>query len=296
MKTKHFLITGMIGIALAGMIITGCKKEATVDTDSSAAQDDANASSIINDSKNISDGAAKGQATERPEGSSTCGTWVKSDTTIAGVKDTVIYINFPSTGSCQSPDGKIRHGQIIVMWNGKGYFDSAASITMTWRNYSITNGATTITIANGSYRTLTNTGKDSLGDHSWSFNANLTFTYSGGSTGTATWTSNRTNTLTYVPVGTKHIWYYVVTGGASGTSKTGVSYSLTITQPLYWTAFWLNGGWLGGYCNCFEQGQVEYTRSGKQYPLYLTFTSGLGNCLYTATATINGNSYPISLL
>jgi len=287
MKTKHFLLTGIIGIALAGMIITGCKKESDADTDATAAQDDANASFALNDSKNISDGAAKGQANERPQ-TATCAT-ISGDS--SATTDTLI-ISFPATGSCTSPDGRIRHGDIIVYWTkNKGYFDSAASITMTWRNYSVTTSSGT-TIGVTGTRTLTNTGRNDSGDHSWSFNANLTLTYSTG--GTATWNSSRVNTLE--KVGTQ--WFYVITGSASGVCKSGVAYSLTITEPLYWTAYWLNGGpwWLGGtFCDCFESGQVEFTRKGKTYPLYLTFTSGVGKCGHTATATINGNNYNIVL-
>ncbi len=288
MKTKHFLITGIIGIALGGMIITGCKKESSADTDANAAQDDANASYMINDSKNISDGAAKGQANERLLGT-TCGQIRKGDTIINGVTDTLLDIYFP--GTCMSPDGRFRKGHILVYWNGRGYFDSLATITETWKNYSVTTLAGTSIGITGS-RTLTNTGKDSIGDHSWSFNANITLSYSGG--GTATWNSSRTNTL----VKQGGIWYYVTNGSASGVSKTGVAYSLTITKGLYYTAFWLNGGWPawgGHYCDCIESGTVELTRTGKTYPLYLTFTSGVGNCNHTATATINGNNYNITL-
>jgi hypothetical protein len=284
MKIKHFLVTGMIGVALAGMVITGCKKDSTIDTDATAAQDDANASFIMNDSKTISDGAAKGQANEGPMGA-TCATWVGDS---SATTDT-IDIHFP--GGCVSPDGRVRKGDIIVYWTkGKGYFDSAASITETWRNYSVT-GLNGVTIAVTGSRTLTNIGKDSLGDHSWSFNANLKLTYSGGSTGTATWNSSRTNVLTKIG----KVYYYVINGSASGTSKSGVSYNLTINKPLYWTAYWINIATGQTPCDCFESGTVELTRSGKTYPLYLTFTSGVGNCNHTATATINGNNYNITL-
>jgi hypothetical protein len=287
MKTKHFLVTGMIGVALAGMIITGCKKESTADTDATAAQDDANASFALQDSKNISDGAAKGQANERPF-TGGCAQITKRDTVIGGVTDTLIDIYFP--GGCVSPDLRTRKGHILVMWNGKGYFQDSASITETWKNYTVTS-LSGLTIGVAGSRTLSNIGKDSAGDHSWSFNASLTLTYSGTSTGTATWNSTRTNTLTKVG----KVWYYVITGGASGVSKSGVSYSLTINSPLYWTAYWLNLLAGNKYCDCFESGTVELTRSSKTYPLYLTFTSGVGNCNHTATATINGNNYNITL-
>jgi len=288
MKTKHFLITGIIGVALAGMIITGCKKESTADTDATAAQDDANASFMLNDSKNISDGAAKGQANERTLGT-TCGQITVGDTLVGGKMDSLIDIYFP--GTCISPDYRVRKGHIRVFWNGKGYFQDSASVTETWVNYTVTTlGGTGIGITGT--RTLTNIGKDSVGDHSWSFNANLTLTYSSG--GSCTWNSSRTNILSKIG----NQWYYSTTGSASGTSKSGSQYSLNITKPLVYTAFWLNGGWPswgGTYCDCIESGTVELTRTGKTYPLYLTFTSGVGHCNRTATATINGNNYNITL-
>jgi len=290
MRTKHYLITGMLGIAFVGMIVTGCRKDtnssnpATVDSDATPAQDEANGTYVVNDSKNISDGSARGTATERTLGM--CATWTRRDTVIGSVTDTLIDIYF--TGSCVSPDGRTRKGHILVMWNGKGYFDSAAAITMTWKNYSVTTLTGTVIGVSG-IRTLTNTGKDSLGDNSWSYTANLTLTYSTG--GTATWVASRTNTLTKI----KGIWYYMISGSGSGVSKSGVSYTVTITSPLYWTAYWLNLLMGNKICDCFEAGAETFTRSNKAYPLYLTFTSGVGNCNHTAIATINGTVYPIIL-
>lgn len=297
MKTKNFIVTGMLGIALAGVIFTGCKKSSTeADTDATAAQDDANASFVMNDSKTVADGAAKGQANERADhGFTACGVArkvVDTNITIGSVTyttDTLWDIAF--SGTCVSPDGRTRKGHILVCWTGKGYFDSATTISETWKNYSVTTLSGN-TIGVTGYRTLTNIGKDSAGDHSWSFNASLALTYSTG--GSCTWNSSRTNILQYNS--SLATWFYVITGSANGTSKSGVAYTLSITSPLYWTAYWLNGGWLGGkFCNCIEQGQVELTRTGKTYPLYLTFTSGLGKCACTATATINGNNYNIVL-
>src|ERR1700730_16257777 len=100
MKTKHFILTGILAVSLAGVIITGCKKSSTnPDTDATAAQDDANATFAIQDTKNSADGAAKGQATERPIHNLGCETW-RWDT--AGSTDTLV-ISYP--GTCVSPDG-----------------------------------------------------------------------------------------------------------------------------------------------------------------------------------------------
>lgn len=286
MKTKHFLLTGILAVALTGMVITGCKKQSTnPDTDATAAQNDADATFAMQDAKNSADGAAKGQATEGPAHSLGCATWTGDS---SATTDTII-VHYP--GTCVSPDGRIRKGDIIVYWTkGKGYFDSAATITMTFKNYSFTNLAGT-TIGVVGTRTLTNIGRDSYGDHSWSFNANLTLNYSTG--GSATWNSTRINTLMKSTT-ISNFYYYSITGSASGTSKSGVAYNIAITTPLTYAANWINYALYSRIpCNCIESGQVTITRTGKTYPLYLTFTSGLGNCAYTATATINGNSYNI---
>ena len=283
-----------MGIALAGVIFTGCKKTSTeADTDSTAAQDDANASFVLNDSKTIADGAAKGQANERLMG--TCAVLrkvVDTSITIGSVTyttDTLWDVAF--SGTCVSPDGRTRKGHILICWTGKGYFDSGAVVSETFKNYSVYCPNSGLTIGVTGYRQLTNIGKDSLGEHSWSFNAALSLAYSSG--GTATWNSSRKNILTYNAAAND--WFYVITGSASGTSKSGVAYNLTITSPLYWTAYWINILTGRQYCDCIESGQVELTRTGKKYPLYLTFTSGIGKCGHTATATINGNNYNITL-
>jgi hypothetical protein len=284
----------IMGLALvAALIYTGCKKDvtpvnpATPDTDYSAAQDEANASFMLNDSKNIADGAAQtGVSVERVLGG-TCGTVTGDSSATADTID----IHF--SGLCPSPDGRYRKGDIIVYWTShKGYFDSGATVTQTWKNYSVTS-LLSGTISISGTNTVTNTGKDSLGDHSWSCSSNVTLNYSTG--GSATWKATRNNVLTKVG----SVYYYVISGSAIGTSKSGVQYSETISgsNPLYWTAYFINGGATGGkFCDCIEAGSITFSCTGKPYPLTLTFTSGVGTCAHTATANINGTNYPFTIL
>jgi hypothetical protein len=288
MKTKHFLTLGILSIALTGAIFTGCKKDSNTSTDAdvSAAQDESNASFVLQDSKSISDGAEQNQATERMEGGGPCATYRRIvDTTYNSQVDSAIEISFP--GSCISPDGRTRSGDIFVFWNGGRYFDSGSVITMTFRNYSVKllNG---FTVGVTGTRVLTNAGKDSAGDQSWNFTANLSLVYSNGG-GTATWNSTRTNVLQKIG----GVWYYEINGSASGVTRKGVNYNIEITNTLYHTAWWINAP--ANRCDCFESGEVAITRTGHTYPLDLTFTSGIGNCNHTATATINGNNYNITL-
>ncbi|HTB07873.1 MAG TPA: hypothetical protein VK806_13055 [Bacteroidia bacterium] len=284
MNTKQFLLTGILGIALAGTILTGCKKNnESPDTDTNAAQDEANATFAINDTKNTADGAVQGMKSNRPDHNMTgCATWTGDS---SATTDSLI-ISFP--GSCTSPDGRIRKGDIIVYWNkGTDYFDSGAVINMTFRNYSFTNRRGEVIGVTGT-RTHTNLGRNMSGDQSWGVNANLTLTYATG--GTATWTANRVHTLMH----STNFYYYSITGTASGTSKSGVAYNINITSPLIRAANWINSVlYSTSPCYCIEAGSLTVSRTGKKYPLYLTYTSGLGNCDYTAAATINGNTYDI---
>lgn len=274
MKAKHFFLTGALALSFAGLILTGCqKKKSTAPTnnpDYTIAEDDANAQFAIQDTKNISDGAAKGQATDRMTGG--CETYTKFDTTIASVTDTALDIFFGNT-DCTCNDGRKRRGHIYVFWNGKPYFDSSSTVTMTFKNYYINDIGITGT------RTLTN-----VSTNKWDFTANLTLTYSDGKT--ATWNSTRTNITTTVD----SVLYWDVTGSASGTTRAGNSYNISITNPLYATVLpW----WFGG-CPWIEAGSLSI--SGNNFStITVDFgsASALGpkDCHQSATATINSKSY-----
>jgi len=126
-------------------------------------------------------------------------------------------------------------------------------------------------------------GLNTAGAQNWSFSANLSLTFSSGQK--ASWISNRTNTLTTVGGN----MYYMITGSASGISRTGVSYTLTITQALYHTFFpW----WLGG-CPFIEQGKLTIAKNNGN-DIYVNFGTGVGTCSDAATATINNTNYNIS--
>jgi hypothetical protein len=279
MKTKQYFLIGALGLALTGVMLTGCKK--TTDnnpTDTTAAQDDATGADAIQDSKNISDGAAKGQAVDRFMAGS-CETYRKFDTTINSQLDTAIDISFGNV-DCVCLDGRKRRGHILVFWNGKTYFDPASVIEMTFKNYYLDDNGIAGT------RTLTNTGANS-----WEFNAALTITYANSQT--ATWNSTRYYSLSTV----NSVLYAVCTGpvtgyAASGTGRNGGTYNITITSALYVTAPW----WLSfAFCPYIEAGAVTVNVSSFSYPIYVNFGSasalGSNDCHAGATATINGNNY-----
>jgi|SRR6185312_11030483 len=288
MKTKHYLAIGILGAAFAGLLITGCVKKETPPSNNSsadytAAQDDANGTFAIEDSKNVADGAAKGQANERMM--SGCETILRRDTVIGGNTDSLLDIIFPGSG-CICNDNRTRAGHILVWYNGGSYFTQGSTISMGFKNYFVS--APLSNLANAfqvtGTRTLTNVGLDSAGLYTWSFSANLSLIYPNNG-GTATWISNRTNTLTKVGGN----WYYSVMGSANGVSRKNVAYSINITSPIYVTAWpW----WLGG-CAFFESGKVTVNVTGLP-AIYVTFGTAIGTCNANMTATVNGTVYNLS--
>jgi hypothetical protein len=275
MKTRHYLSVGILGLGLAGLLFTGCAKKSSQPTNADnyvAAQDDANAANAVVDSKNIADGAAKGQANERTMASA-CETFSVRDT--LNHQDSLIDIFFGNT-DCSCSDYKTRRGHIIVFWpKSYHYFDSGATISMTFHNYYVNDIGVT------GLRTLTNIGKNNAGNQSWSFTANLTLTFPNNG-GTATWTSTRTNVLTQ----TNGVWYYYVSGSASGTTHDGHTFSITITSPIVVTALpW----WFFG-CGYFESGSLTITVTGLPN-IFVTFGTGVGNCNNDMTVTVNSHTY-----
>ena len=261
MKTKNFVLSGILGVALAGFVLTGCHKSATTssDTDYQAAQDEANASFAANDSKSVSD-AAIGTATHSV---SSFSTYYSSTCTITWAKDSsaadTVTINF-GNAPVQCGDLKWRQGEIIVYWPRtagrfwwQAYFDSANTVTQTFKGYYVGSLKSAMNGVAGT-RTWTNEGHNTAGYENWNFTANLTITYPSGG-GTATWNSVRYNVLQNIG-GT---WYYQIKGSANGTSKNGVGYTLSIedANPLYVTAWpW----WLGG-CAYIESGVIDINRT-----------------------------------
>jgi hypothetical protein len=295
MKTKKFLLSGILGIAIAGFVLTGCHKASTSpDTDINAAEDESNASTAMNDTKNISDAGMQGNSNKYAPHrniqaiySSHC--TVSYNDTGSATTDSMI-VNFGSS-PVQCNDGRWRQGEIIVYWNKNSapsawyaYVDSGNTVNMTFNNYFVGKASSNMNGIKGT-RAWKNMGYNALGEVNWDFNAALTLTYPTGQT--ATWNSTRNNTLVYV----SGVYYYEITGSAYGTARNGVGYTLTITSPLYVTAlpWWVNGG-----CAWIESGTVTVNRTTNTNVLTINFGT-IGTCDDIATATLNGNTYTITL-
>jgi len=284
MKINFFLLSGIIGIAISGFVLNGCHKDSavapTTNTDITPAEDDANATFAANDAKSISDAAIAWNTNhstnithpDRGIGDifGHCVTVYGEDTTVGGSHDTVVYINF-GTGDCFCRDSRNRRGTIIVYWGLtrpgetwlEAYFDSANTITETFRNYYLRDNGI------AGMRTWTNEGHNVNDYQNWNFTADLTITYPDGRT--ATWNSTRNNTMTEVSL----TWYYEITGSSHGLSRDGVDYTMTISSPVYFTVL----PWWAGGCPWPEAGTITIRR-------ILTASAGTSTAMPASTASV----------
>ncbi len=298
MRTKNLLVSGTLGIALAGLVLTGCHKNSTTtpastDSDITAAQDESNASYAANDTKTVSDACVQtggsGLAPERSPQAIYSQHCTVSWDTLNPTTDTM-YVNFGASPVLCN-DLVWRQGEIIVYWNKAAsnhvkvaYFDSGTTINMTFRGYYVGTVKDSVNGISGN-RNWTNEGHNIQGYENWNFNANLVITYP--SKQTATWNSSRDNVLTEV----NSVWYYAVSGSATGVTRNNVTYNLTITSPLYVTAkpWWLDG------CAWIESGIVSITRPALNNNTLTINFGNIGDCDDKATATLDNKSYTIYL-
>jgi len=267
------LIFSALAILIASISLSSCKKK--YPTDTTAAEDDANASITMQDTKNILDAAVNGHVIAQ------CATITKRDTN-SGI-DSLLDINFGPADCTGAPDKRARRGQILVWYLPGTYFNQGSIINMAFKNYFLSD----IGVAGAA--TITNTGVDSANIHSWSYNANLTLSYPSSN---ATWNSQRSCAL--VKVG--GIFYYSITGSANGRSRSSATYTLNITSPVYATAVPYPIG-----CQYFEAGQISFTVStfsyserSSSFSMNSVFGTSVGSCGNTAQATISGSQYPFN--
>lgn len=199
---------------------------------------------------------------------------VDFDTT-ASPKWLTITFSGPGNGClCSDWDNKYRKGTIRATWTGK-YKQAGTVITISTENYFV-NGNKHEYI-----KTVTNQGVNGTGNLLYNVNVSLCkITYSDG---IFNMTSRRTreftegqNTLTpYDDV-------YLITGSASGTTRSGQSFTWDITSPLKVM--------LG--CLYVVQGTVAVQPSGDPERVV---DFGNGTCDSNATVTINNVTYNLNL-
>ncbi|GBL35004.1 hypothetical protein EMGBS15_05990 [Filimonas sp.] len=272
MKHTHFKASLYALAITATLFLTDCKRsDKDKDNDTEIAGDNALSESSYNDVLNIADDASDkstGDNLSNYKTASNCAT-VTHDTFST---PRTITIDFGAV-NCLCNDGRYRRGKILVSYSGH-YRDSGSVHTITFDSYFVNDRHIM-----GS-KTVTNMGHNTAGHSYFSIVVNGLIVKPSGDS--ISWNSNRTRTWTQgESTPGKMDDVYEITGSASGTKGT-TSYTMLITQPLVRSLD----------CNWIQSGTFELQPSGK--PLR-TFDFGNGTCDNTATVTINGTVYTITL-
>lgn len=229
---KNKMKFGFVMVAASLMVYVGCKKDEEEDRDGTSAVEYAMADAAFGDVASVANEAYDGSLesyrlmnggdVERVM--TTCAS-ISIDTTIT---PRTLTVDFGAT-DCLCKDGNYRRGKILVSWTGN-YRDSGSSHSITFDNYFVNYNQLLGT------KTVTNNGRNSSGKLSYTVTVNGSVVwdpqYFGGG-GTSTYTSTRTRVWSSGE-GTAS-WLddvYHITGNASGTTRTGSSYTLQITTPL----------------------------------------------------------------
>lgn len=179
-------------------------------------------------------------------------------------------------------DGKVRKGIVTIVASGP-YRDAGSVITTTPSNYYVNDY-----LIQG-VKTVTNNGENSAG------NINYDIAVVGGSVtspegNTSTWESERNRewiaaeSTTWLTDGLDGILddTYSITGTANGVTANDRVYTFTITDPLI----------VSLDCHWVKQGVLELEPEGLSAR---TLDYGDGECDNSATLSINGNTYEITL-
>jgi hypothetical protein len=184
-------------------------------------------------------------------------------------------IDFGSVGlPCPEWDGKTRKGKLLLSWTG-AYRDSGTVITLTTQNYHVDGDEVIIN------HVATNRGKNAQNQGVYAINAQATVQTSSGA---FTWASTRTHTWTAGEATlTPFDDVYRIEGSASGTIRTGESYTVNTRNddPLI-----LNVG-----CRRrLVDGTLDITVQNIA-PFQIDY--GNGSCLSPAYVRIDGRTYTI---
>ncbi len=290
MKNYNLLISSIL---LAAISFQSCKKDKdtpTLDLGTTATQDNGAAENVFADIKRVVEEAAddKGQSAKMGTNNKTgnysfgnCATVTINPAWGDTSWPKIMEIDFGST-NCQGAYGINRRGKLTVTLTDH-YRDSGSVLTVQPDNYYVNDVKVEGT------KTITNNGYNMNNNLSFTVQvSNGLLTYTDGTT--ATWQSTRTNewiageSTTLFTHGLAGVCddVYLITGSASGISRNGHNYSVTITSPLRKEIC----------CRWLVSGQLEVTPAN----LATRFVDfGSGACDNKATVTINGTSFVVPM-
>ena len=258
-----------------------CKKTETLTSeDQEIVEDNSHSEQISEDASKISDDAyyASSNILVRDNSSASA---VLADTVkiIKNTSDSSITVDFGTNGiTCR--DGRVRYGKVMFKFTN-GFRNAGKSVTQTFDGYKVDDR----TINNSSTRTVTYNGTNASGQHNWTIVANMSITKANGKV--VTWNSIRTRTMT-AGASTPLNWtddVYEISGGASGVTGNGTSYTLAINKNLL-----IRIG-----CKYIQDGIITMTRGSVSYSIDYGTPTSSNNCDNQATFTMNGKSTVFTL-
>jgi len=215
-------------IMLMVILFAGCNKEdkeASTDEEITTVQDNANAEKIFSDVSDISDQAYNSFQAAK---STTNVGEIIGDCAVLSL-DTISFprtltIDFGDT-NCLCADGRYRRGKILVTFTGK-YRDEGTVITHAFNDYFVNDNQVLGT------KTVTNEGKNE-NNHTYFTIAVDGVIIKANGTGQITWISERVRE--WILGEETSEWLddvYLITGNGSGTTASGKSYTIEITNSL----------------------------------------------------------------
>jgi hypothetical protein len=283
MKTPLINLKKAVGIALiTTLFLSSCQKKEDKDSDTNAAKNESVAERYFSEMNDLSDqtatkGDLSGFKVTEDDGVlvSDCAIiTIDTSSTVSASNPNIYTIDFGS--GCVGNDGKNRTGKIVITSTGR-YKDTGTLITITSEGYTVNGNAVS------GYRRITNSGPNSNGQPTFSIEVNGSIALA-NSGGTVTWVANRTRTWT-AGYNTPLLFsddLFSVTGSSSGSGANGGTWTTQITSPLVHKRS----------CHQIVSGTITITPSTR--PIR-TVDFGNGNCDNTATVTINGNTYTITI-
>jgi hypothetical protein len=276
-KRSVFQAIGLAVMVFMMIAVAGCTKEDDdKSTYQSSARDQATADNLFSDVMGQVDLAVR-QLEDELKASLDGGCATITITpwdTVSWPK--TITVDFGET-NCEGTDGKYRRGIILAVITGR-YLDSLTEITITPMNYFVNDHKV------DGIKTVKNLGHVTNGKMTFSIQVEYgTITYPDG--GQFFWESDRSRVWVQ---GEETAWPVVmddvfeISGEASGTSRSGISFLFQSTQPLR----------VERTCEWIVSGELEFTPEGYASGI---LNYGDGNCDDQATVTVNGQTYSITL-
>lgn len=278
MESNKSFYAYFFAIMLMVILFAGCNKEdkeASTDEEITTVQDNANAEKIFSDVSDISDQAYN--SFQAAKSTTNVGDII-GDCAVLSL-DTISFprtltIDFGDT-NCLCADGRYRRGKILVTFTGK-YRDEGTVITHAFNDYFVNDNQVLGT------KTVTNEGKNE-NNHTYFTIAVDGVIIKANGTGQITWISERVRE--WILGEETSEWLddvYLITGNGSGTTASGKSYTIEITNSLRRE--------IG--CKHFVSGTFEFKPEDKPVRL---FDYGDGECDNVATVTVNGKTFTIYL-